>query len=175
MGELRYIDGLDLDRTYTNNVVEIHKYLGVEAARSALIKEYKTVLEANGGSTNYQHWTILVDAMTSSSVMMSIDRHGMGRIETDPLARASFERQVDQLFNAAVFRESDTVKSVSSRVMLGQAIKGGTGLCSLVMNTKLLERTDFPDTDDIPHKRIVKDMIIDDIIEKDDDNAYVPD
>jgi len=43
------------------------------------------------------------------------------------------------------------------------------------MNTKLLERTDFPDTDDIPHKRIVKDKIIDDIIEKDDDNAYVPD
>lgn len=180
LGELRYIHGIDLDRTVTNNVVEIFKYFGIEAAKSALIKEYKTVLEANGGSTNYQHWTVLVDSMTISNIMTSIDRHGMGRLDIDPLTQASFERPVDKFFNGAVFREPNYMKGVSPRIMLGQAIKGGTGLCHLIMNTKMLESTEFPETEDAwkkgqKYKKITNNKVIDDVLNKTDDDAYLPD
>jgi DNA-directed RNA polymerase beta' subunit len=180
LGDIRYIRGLDLNRTYTNNVVEIFKYFGIEAARSALIKEYKTVLEANGSGTNYQHWSILVDAMTSSNTMISVDRHGMSRLDNDPLPRASFEKTVEQFTLASVFRENDSMQSVSARIMTGQAIKGGTGLCHLIMNTKLLENTELPNTSDewkrgAGYKRVSSDKIIDDILKKkSDENAFMP-
>lgn len=172
LGELRYIDGIDLSKTSSNHILDIYKYFGIEAARSALLKEFKILVEASGSGTNYQHWTILVDAMTSNNILTSVDRHGMGKLETEPLSRASFERPVDQFVNAAMFRETEPMRSVAANIMTGQMINGGTGLCMLALNTKMLESTEFPDTDvnwrknGIKYKTVQNDSLIDDILNK---------
>jgi DNA-directed RNA polymerase II subunit RPB1 len=41
--------------------------------------------------------------MTNNGNIIAINRHGMSRLDTDPLSRASFETTVDILLNAAVF------------------------------------------------------------------------
>ena len=43
MTEIRYMDGIDLNRTYCNEINTINKYFGIEAARSALLKEFYRV------------------------------------------------------------------------------------------------------------------------------------
>ena len=43
MTDIRYINGIDLNRTYCNEINTIRKYFGIEAARSALLKEFISI------------------------------------------------------------------------------------------------------------------------------------
>jgi len=141
--DIRYLIGVDVLKTITNDVVEAFNVFGIEVARSTLLKEVIGVYKNAGESVNYQHLTLIVDLMTSSGNITSIDRHGMGKTDTDPLSRASFEKSVEQLLTASVFGESEHMKSISSRIMAGAVIKGGTGFCDVVLDTDAIEKSEF--------------------------------
>lgn len=140
---IRYLNGIDLNTTLCNDVVEVYEKFGIDAARNLLVRELKSVFAAAGNNVNFQHLEILVDIMTNNGVLTSIDRHGMNKSESDPLARASFEKTVDQLIQAAVFGEVDHMKSVSSRIMAGLPIRGGTNICNVILDTNLLENSEY--------------------------------
>ena len=89
---------VDSRRTTTNHVVEVVEVLGIEAARNALLKEMRGVIEFDGSYVNYRHLAALCDSMTSRGYFMSITRNGINRTEAGPLGRASFEETVDILF-----------------------------------------------------------------------------
>ncbi len=143
MDDVRNIIGVDLNRTYCNDIITTFEIFGIEAARNLIIREIITVLTSNGSGTNYQHISMFGDLMTNVGVLTSIDRFGLNKLDTDPLSRASFEKTVDQLITAAVFNEIDYMKSVSSRIMAGLCIKGGTGLCNLILDKDLLENAEY--------------------------------
>ena len=143
MDEIRNIIGVDLTRTYCNDIITVYEIFGIEAARNLIIRQIITVLTSNGSGTNYQHIGMFGDLMTNVGSLTSIDRHGLNKLDTDPFSRASFEKTVDQLITAAVFNEVDYMKSVSSRIMAGLCIKGGTGLCNLILDKDLLENSEY--------------------------------
>jgi len=143
MEAIKNIVGVDLNRTYCNNIITIYENFGIEAARNFIIRQIIIVLTSNGSGTNYQHIEIFGDLMTQIGTLTSIDRHGLNKLDTDPLARASFEKTVDQLITAAIFNEVDYMKSVSSRIMAGLCIKGGTGLCNIILDKDLLENSEY--------------------------------
>ena len=146
MEDIRYIKGINLNRVYCNEINTIKKYFGIEAARSALLKELTLVY--NNYDLNYHHLTILIDSMTHMGIFTSMDRHGINKLDTDPLSRASFEMPIEQLVKAAVFNEVDKMKSVSSRIMAGRVIKGGTGLCDLLLDTDFVMNSEYIDDKD---------------------------
>lgn len=174
---IRYVNGVDLNKTIGNDIVMIYEKFGIEATRLALIKEISKVL---GSGAGYQHFTVLVDIMTNAGTLVSIDRHGLNKQNTSPFTRASFEKPVNELMNAAVFGETDHMDSVSSRIMAGLVIKGGTGLCNVVLDNKLLENSEY--TEDIEQKyfktfnELGEDEIIQDIVEKEpeEDEIFIP-
>jgi DNA-directed RNA polymerase II subunit RPB1 len=143
MSSIRDIIGVDLSRTYCNDIIKTYEMLGIEAARTLIIKEITSVFTANAFTINHQHVSIFGDLMTNVGSLTSIDRHGLNKLDTDPLARASFEKTVEQLITAAVFNEIDHMNSVSSRIMAGLCIKGGTGLCNLILDKDLLENSEY--------------------------------
>ncbi|KAJ7803559.1 hypothetical protein B0H14DRAFT_2214192, partial [Mycena olivaceomarginata] len=49
------IDGVDFKRTYSNSCVETFNVLGIEAARAAILRELRSVIEFNGSYVNYRH------------------------------------------------------------------------------------------------------------------------
>jgi DNA-directed RNA polymerase II subunit RPB1 len=75
--------------------------------------------------------------------IISIDRHGLGKIDSEPIAKASFEKTMDHFINAAIFNEKDHLKSVSSRIMMGRVIPGGTGAFDLLLDTEKLENSEY--------------------------------
>ena len=143
MESIKNIVGVDLNRTYCNDIITIYEYYGIEAARTYIIRRIIDVLTSNGSGTNYQHVQIFGDLMTQVGTLTSIDRHGLNKLDNDPLSRASFEKTVDQLITAAVFNEVDYMKSVSSRIMAGLCIKGGTGICNLILDKEILENSEY--------------------------------
>jgi len=143
MEAIKNIVGIDLNRTYCNDIITIYENYGIESARNYIIRRIIDVLASNGSGTNYQHVQVFGDLMTHVGTLTSIDRFGLNKLENDPLSRASFEKTVDQLITAAVFNEVDYMKSVSSRIMAGLCIKGGTGLCNLILDKEMLENSEY--------------------------------
>lgn len=179
LGDLRYINGIDLNSTICNDVMTVYEMFGIDAARTVLIKEIRKVFDQGGSRVNFAHLEILADLMTSTGQPVSIDRHGLNKLDVDPLARASFEKTVEQLINASVFGEVDHMKNVSSRIMAGQVIKGGTGLCELVLDSELLENSEY--TEDIDqqyvktYNEVSESSIVKDIIKKEVTGIFIPD
>jgi DNA-directed RNA polymerase II subunit RPB1 len=177
--KLRLNPYIDLNKTVCNSIETIYRLYGIEAARAALVKEIDGTF-TNGGSTiNFHHVSIVCDLMTHSGSITSIDRHGLNRLDTDPLARASFEKTIEVLVNAGVFNEKDFMRSVSSRIMVGKIFKGGTGLCDVMLDNEILENSEF---DEYKGSKVQKDFIeltnfnlIDDILQKETiDDIYIP-
>ena len=174
--EIRYIKGIDLIRTYCNEINTINKHFGIEAARSALLTEFSNVF--NDIDVNYHHLVILVDIMTNLGFITSIDRHGVNKLDTDPLSRASFEMAVEQLIKAAVFSEVDHLRSVSSRIAAGRVISGGTGLSSLIIDSNFVMNSEYIKDED-PMKRtdfkiFNESLIIKDILSRSSFNIFKP-
>jgi DNA-directed RNA polymerase II subunit RPB1 len=132
--DIRYIEGIDLNRTLSDDIIEVYETFGIEIARSVLIREIILAYQRAGKHASYQHVSILADIMTMNGYIMSIDRHGVHKSESDPLCKASFEKTVEQLLTAAVFSESDYMRGISARIMAGMVIRGGTGYPVIKVN-----------------------------------------
>lgn len=129
------VPGVDTSRTTTNNVHEIAKTLGIEAARNALIYEARSVLEEQGLDVDVRHVMLVADMMTSTGEVQQIGRHGISGQKSSVLARAAFEITVPNIVEAAVKGESDPLEGVTENVIVGQSIPIGTGLVELYMST----------------------------------------
>jgi len=143
--KIKYIKGINYSLCSCNDVNTIYSMYGIEATRQILINEFNMTFMAGGStrSVNHNHMSVLVDMMTNMGIITSIDRHGLNKLDTEPLARATFEKTMDQFLNAAVFNEVDNIKSVSSRIMMGRVIPGGTGSFELFLDTNKLENSEY--------------------------------
>ncbi len=134
------IIGIDTSKTTTNNVHEIAKTIGIEAARNALTHEAKSVLEEQGLDVDVRHVMLVADMMTSTGEVQQIGRHGISGQKSSVLARAAFEITVPNIVEAAVKGESDPLKGVTENVIVGQSVPIGTGLVELYMSTFELKK-----------------------------------
>jgi len=92
LSALKYLNGIDNHKTITNDIVEIYNKFGIEAARNKIINELDVVLRSSNISFN--HLSVLADLMTNTGILTSVDRHGLHKLNIDPLAKASFEKPV---------------------------------------------------------------------------------
>ena len=135
-GDALEIEGVDASRTTCNNIHEIRRTLGIEAAREAIIDEMMDTLEEQGlGDVNVRHLMLVADIMTNDGEIQSIGRHGISGSKDSVLARAAFEVTVNHLLDAAVYGEVDDLDGVTENVIVGKPIKLGTGDVDLRMGT----------------------------------------
>lgn len=126
---------LDYTKTYTNDVVEVLRVLGIEAARTALYDEIRNVMwMTDEENVNYRHMALLVDTITNRGHLVSIDRHGINKGDIGPLAKCSFEETDKMLIKAGIFCEMDKINGVSANIMLGQVPPCGTGDGDMIMD-----------------------------------------
>jgi DNA-directed RNA polymerase beta' subunit len=144
INSMRLMKGIDHTRTKCNDIFTVLKHYGIEAARCILAHELTVAFESK---INQSHLSVLVDQMCYMGEILSIDRHGLGKIDMDPLARASFERTMDHFANAALFNEKDSLQSLSSRVAVGRVISGGTGAFDLLLDTKKISNSEYTENE----------------------------
>lgn len=123
------VDGTML---YSTNIYDIYQFLGVEAARNALYQEISTLFSQS--DINYRHLGLLCDVMAHAGKLMSVDRYGINKQDSGPLAKACFEETEKVLLKAALFGEMDPVTGVSANIMTGQTIRAGTAYSQVLLD-----------------------------------------
>lgn len=110
-----------------NEVMEVWRIFGLEAAAKMLFYEIKRVLSFDSTNLHDRHIMLIVHTMTRLGTIMPMNRYGINKQKTGPLVRSSFEQTVDVLTDAAVFGECDDMRGVSENIMAGQLAPLGTG------------------------------------------------
>jgi DNA-directed RNA polymerase subunit A" len=135
-GDVLAIEGVDDTRTTSNNIHEIYRNLGVEAAREAIINETMETLKEQGlDDVNVRHLMLVADIMTNRGEIESIGRHGISGSKDSVLARAAFEVTVNHLLDAAIHGEEDDLDGVIENVIVGKPVSIGTGDVDLRMGS----------------------------------------
>ena len=146
------LDYIDPYRTVTNDIQEIHKVLGVEAARQSIFNELSETIESEGTYINYHHLSVLCDRMTTNDGMTSIFRHGINNDNIGVIAKASFEETPEMFLRAAKHAELETMRGISANVMCGQEGYFGTGMFQVILDmdkvSKLSETKDMSFAED---------------------------
>ncbi len=124
---------VDPKRVYTNNVKEIERVFGIEAARNAIVSEIKDVMDMQGLFVDIRHIMLIADAMTYDGEIKSIGRHGLSGEKVGVLGRAAFEETIKHLINASAFAEEEKLIGVTENIIVGQTVPVGTGKIKLVM------------------------------------------
>ncbi|EEA26360.1 DNA-directed RNA polymerase II core subunit rpo21 [Talaromyces marneffei ATCC 18224] len=138
LADVLTIPGVDTTRTYSNQFIEVFEVFGIEAARSALLRELTQVLAFDGSYVNHRHLALLVDIMTVRGYLTPVTRHGINRADNGALMRCSFEETVEILLEAAAFGELDDCRGVSENLILGQLAPAGTGEFDVYLDQSLL-------------------------------------
>jgi DNA-directed RNA polymerase subunit A" len=146
-GDVLTIEGVDGTRSTSNNIHEVYRQLGVEAAREAIINETMETLEEQGlDDVNVRHLMLVADIMTNRGTIESIGRHGISGSKDSVLARAAFEVTVNHLLDAAIHGEMDDLDGVIENVIVGKPVAIGTGDVNLRMGS-IDADVETPETD----------------------------
>ena len=131
---------IDLNSTFSNNIHEVKELLGIEAARQLLKNEINNVMKFSGIYINQKHLNLLSDFMTLKGDLISIDRHGVRLSESGPLAKSSFEESDEHFIKSTLFNLGDSMKSLTSNLILGQVGNFGTGICDIEFDIKKFKK-----------------------------------
>jgi len=130
--------GVDSTRTYSIDPNEMYAIFGIEAARFQIQYQLNQVLYNSDVKLSPRHLDLLCDKMCQNGDIMSVSRHGIKKENIGPLAKASFEETTDQLLEASLFGAFDSIKGVSSNIMVGQIPTCGTGDSTVLLDEDLL-------------------------------------
>jgi len=131
--EILTLDEVDPTRTTTNDIIEISKVLGIEAARNAIISEVMKVLNEQGMDVDIRHVMLVADVMCNDGEVKGITRHGVTSKKASVLARAAFEIPLKHLVDASSTGEVDKLNAVVENILINQPVPVGTGLPDLVV------------------------------------------
>jgi len=131
--DIMKLKGVNKDKTVSNDIHEVTKVLGIEAARETIIREIKKVIESQGLDINERHLKLVADAMTSNGAIKGVTRMGIISEKSSILARASFETPIKQFVNASIKASKDELASVIENIILNQPVPVGTGLPGLLV------------------------------------------
>lgn len=138
---------IDINKVSTNDIGAILRTYGVEAARTAIIKEMSAVFSVYGIGVDYRHLTIIADymvrilaflcapllteeAQTSEGGYKPFNRTGLSN-NTSPFLKASYETTANFVADATLYGDFDDVNSPSASIVLGQTPRSGTGVFSV--------------------------------------------
>lgn len=136
LGSVLKMEGIDKIRTSTNDIHEVEKVLGIEAARNSIILEAQNTMEEQGLTVDVRHIMLVADMMTADGSVKSIGRHGISGEKASVLARASFEETGKHLLRASIRGEIDHLTGIIENIIIGQPIPLGTGSVGVVMKPR---------------------------------------
>jgi DNA-directed RNA polymerase subunit A" len=121
----------DLTKIKCNDFHFIEKTLGIEAARNYMLTEIQLVLRAEGISVNDRHVMLIVDNMCNSG-SVSPNRYSSVAMQESVILKSTFERATCTFAAAAAAGIRDSLKDVSSQILLGKVPTMGVAYCHVV-------------------------------------------
>jgi len=120
----------DVNSIYSNHIYMILQTYGVEAARALIMKEMFSVFKVYDITVDWRHLGLIADFMTFAGGYRGMNRSTM-TASASPFQKMSYESCTRFLADAALYADVDTLGSTSSRIVMGELVRSGTGAFSV--------------------------------------------
>ncbi len=131
---------IDHARTTTNSVRAAFETLGIEAARTVLLRELRAVVSSTS-YINDRHLKLLVDTMTHTGTIRNVTRGGMHVDNESPLGKASYESTIASFVEGSLNGVFDPMRDTSARIAVGTQIAVGSAAnFSLILDVETLAK-----------------------------------
>lgn len=127
----KHSDVLDVNSLYSNDINVMLENYGCEAAGQVIAREMTNVFSVYGIEVNPRHLSLTADYMTFTGAISPFNRSAMSYTPS-PLQRITYETSLGFLSSSLISSSVDTLQSPSSKLVVGQLMKSGTGSFDLV-------------------------------------------
>lgn len=132
---LDYQSVLNPHKMFTNDIVAVLAFYGVEACRASIVREMDAVFKGHSISVDNRHLNLIADMMTRGGGFSAFNRLGM-KSNVSPFMKMSFETTVGFLKDAVLEHDWDDLRGPSARIVMGKVGKMGTGAFDILMPLK---------------------------------------
>lgn len=130
--EMWRLENVDHCLLMSNDIWAVRCSYGVEAARSTIVNQIRSVFGVYGIEVDPRHLSLIADYMTFGGNYTAMNRTGMQEMSS-PFLQMSFETTAQFLTQAALTGSSDELNSPSANIVAGRPIRHGTGAFSLLV------------------------------------------
>ena len=142
LNDILSIDFIDGNSSFSNDIQEVYRTLGIEAARQTIYNELVEAIEFSGSYIDHHNLALLCDRMALTIKMVSVFRHGINNDDIGPIAKASFEETPEMFLRAARHAELDPLTGVSANIMCGQEGTFGINSFQLLLDINKIQTLD---------------------------------
>lgn len=118
LSDIMRIPGIDHKKCISNNIIEVEKVLGIEAARTTIINEIKFTMAGHSIHVDNRHLQLVADLMTFKGMVLGFTRFGISKMKDSTLMHSSFEKTTDHLYDASFHSRNDIVNGVSECIIM---------------------------------------------------------
>ncbi len=130
MPAVMFMKGVDLTRTRSNCINEMHEFFGITASRNLAVDDLRSAVEG----AYYAHYTIFGDEMTSTDNFTALNRNGSTARHTSILSLIADSSFLRFLKAAAANGVTDEISSLNSAMIAGTNGKVGTTYTKITLN-----------------------------------------
>ena len=123
---------VDAVRTISNNIREIEKSLGIDAACAAIEAEWQSVMVVNNAHVGLRHIKLIAENMCFRGIVCPMTYQGICREDTSVLKKASFEKSLDSFLAGATHGQKDVVRGTMDTICFNNTLNAGTGKVTLL-------------------------------------------
>lgn len=109
-------------KTISNDIMEIYRILGIEAARKMIYDEL-----VNNGFVPSSHLMLLCDDMSLFGYLNSVDKQGISLKDFSALGSMIFEKSMQTAMELSATGAEDPISGLPSNVIVGRLAKIGSG------------------------------------------------
>jgi hypothetical protein len=125
--EICKLPWVDVQRTTTNDLMEIHAVLGIDAICSAIEQNLLQVMSSNSADVSRNYIHVIAHEMCRTGAPCALTFNGLTSSNTSTLKLATFERSLESFVRAACIGHTDHLRGISESVIVGKPVSVGTG------------------------------------------------
>jgi hypothetical protein len=132
--EIMALPGIDKTLTTCNNMYTITETLGIEAARTFLVRELTNTIANAGSYVHPAHLIFIAEFITSRGEPYGATYTGISRQPGRFISLASLERAGKVFTQSALHGRKEDVRNVSAAVAVGARMAIGSGACEVAQD-----------------------------------------
>ena len=125
VNDLSAISSIDLDLTYSNDVLENYNLYGIESVWNLMYRKLSSTSKIDDDVSS-QHLILLIDFMCHLGYPASVGRHTLSNYEVGPLAMIGFEEIKENIFSSAAHGKIDGLMGNAGSSFVGNLMNIGT-------------------------------------------------
>ncbi|CAI5756906.1 unnamed protein product [Candida verbasci] len=124
-------DFIDVNKISSNDIAQVLRVYGVEAARNTIVNEIYRVFDTYGISVSSRHLDLIGDMMTREGNYLAFNRQGIDS-STSAFMKMSYETTCQFLTKAVLDGDREELDSPSAKIVMGKLSNVGTGSFDLL-------------------------------------------